>query len=165
YYMPDYSGKLDTNNDDRQDLFGPAAASAVFAKAFDVTRPAPIPSDQEFDFQTGQTWFPQYGRLVLLQDQPLYGAALRSPEVRDLRSGITWADNKKTAAVNGVFNETIVEPAGAVIRRRIAWPAVYRGVAMQHMILLTTEQTIPCWSRTWSLQPEMTRIDGSVAPE
>src|SRR5262249_62049567 len=107
YYMPDYSGKLDTNNDDRQDLFGPAAASAMFAKAFDVTRPAPIPSDQEFDFQTGQPWFPQYGRLSLLQDQPLYGAALRSPEVRELRSGITWADNTKTATAKGGLQPTL----------------------------------------------------------
>jgi hypothetical protein len=135
-----------------------------FVKTFDLTQPVPLPSETSFDFSTAQESFAQYGRLMLLQDRPSYGAAVLARQSRTIPSGIVETNDFKTAAMPAVVNDVVLGPSGEIVRR-VRSSVAYRGAPSQHGLFLVTSSTLPCFPQHQFLPPDLTRIEGALPAE
>jgi hypothetical protein len=162
-YSPPGQTQRDVNQDGVQDLFGPALLFNQFVKTFDLTQPA-LPSETSFDFSTSQESFSEYGRLMLLQDQPSYGATVLTRQVQQIPSGAVETDHFRAAVLPAVFNNVVLGPSGELVRQ-VRSSSVYRGVPLQHGLFLVNQNTLPCLPQTQLLPPDLTRIEGALPTE
>ncbi len=163
-YNPPAQTQRDVNQDGIQDLFGPDVARSEFTKTFDLAQAFPTPSESNFDFRIAELSFTQYGRFMLLQDQPFYGAALLVREEQEIPSGFVLQNDFAAFAVDSVVNDVILGPSGEPVRR-VSPSFLYRGVPTQHMILLLNNNTFPCLPQTPVLGPGLGRIEGTLPVE
>lgn len=160
-YLPPGQIQRDANRDGVQDLFGPAVAFATYVKTFDLTQALPTPSATNFDLFIEQQSFPEYARVMVVQDQPTYGGAVLTASTQDVASGLVRSDVFEVGALQGVINDMVVGPGGVVVRRVLP-STVYRGAPIYHAMLLVTPPTAECLPQTSGLIPPLTRIDGSI---
>jgi hypothetical protein len=163
-YSPPGQVQRDVNHDGIQDLFGPMLLRNQFLKGFDLTQPVPIPAETSFDFSIAQESFAQFGRLMLLQDQPAYGAAVLARQAQQIPSGAVLTNVLQAAAMQGVINDVVAGPSGERVRRILASGA-YRGVPGYHLLVFASAETIGCLPQTRALAPDLTRIDGILPAE
>ncbi len=161
-YLPPGQTQRDVNHDGVQDLFGPLLPRNLFLKTFDLLQPPPILSENSFDFRMAQESFAQYGRLMLLQDQSSYGAAMLAREIVELPSGFVHTNLFLASQLRGVFNDVVRGPTGQRVRRVLA-SGRYRGVATHHVTVIALASILPCFAQTPFLAPDLTRIEGIVA--
>jgi hypothetical protein len=163
-YSPPGQTQRDVNQDRVQDLFGPALLFNQFVKTFDLTQPVALPSETSFDFSTSQESFSEFGRLMLLQDQPSYGASVLTRQVQEIPSGAVETDRFRAAVLPAVFNNVVLGPSGELVRQ-VRSSSVYRGVPLQHGFFLVNQNTLPCFPQTQLLPPDLTRIEGTLPTE
>ena len=158
-YNPPAHVERDVNHDGVQDLFGPWVARNMFIKTFDLAQAVPTASTSSFDYRVEQELFAEYGRFMLLQDQPSYGVALAS-QLQEIPSGVTFANFSTAFRVNGVFNDLTLGSQGQIVRRVVP-SAIFRGAPAFHHVFLANQNMAACQSQTPLLTPDITRIDGS----
>ena len=161
-FHPPGQTQRDVTGDGNPDLSGPAVSHNTFTKTFDLSQSTPMPSEANFDQYLPLTSFAQYGRVMLLQDQPTYGAAVLSRDVVQTPSGAVIPNDFRVAALQGVYNDSILNPRGQ-IQRRITASIPYRGLALHHAILLVSDSTLPCVGALNLKEPDLTRIPSVVA--
>ena len=160
-YTPPVHAERDVNRDGVQDLFGPWVARNNFVKTFDLAQAVPTPGSSSFDFRMEQELFAEFGRFILLQDQPSYGVALLASQLQEVPSGLTFPNFTTAFQVGGVFNDLALGPQGQIVRRVVP-SAVFRGVPSFHHVYLANQNMAACQSQVPSLTPNITRIDGSL---
>src|SRR2546428_7209631 len=139
--------RRDLNNGSIQDLYGPWVARGEWIKAFDLNGSFPTPSEASFDFTLAELPAGQYGRFMLLQDQPSYAAALRDEQIQEVPTETLVRDVTAAFRLNGVFNDVVRTPDGRVFRR-VLLSALVRGVPMFHQLSLFNQNTAPCLPQT-----------------
>ena len=160
-YNPPAHVERDVNRDGVQDLFGPWVARNKFIKTFDLAEAAPTPGTTSFDFRVEQELYAEYGRFMLLQDQPSYGAALLASQLQEIPSGVTFGNYSAAFRVGGVFNDLTLGSQGQIVRRVVPF-GIFRGVPSFHHVYLANQNMAACQSQIPSLMPDITRIDGSL---
>jgi hypothetical protein len=160
-YLPPGQIQRDPTRDGVQDLFGPAVAFNTYVKTFDLSQTLPTPSASSFDLFIEQQSFPEFTRVMVLQDQPTYGGAVLTAATQDVASGLVHSNVFEVGALQGVINDMVVGPGGVVVRRVLP-STVYRGTSIHHAMLLVTPPTAECLPQTSGLTPPLTRIDGGV---
>jgi hypothetical protein len=160
-YLPPGQVQRDATRDGVQDLFGPAMAFNTYLKTFDLAQTLPTPSPSNLDLFIEQQSFPEYTRVMVLQDQPTYGTAVLTASTQDVASGFVRSNVFEVGALQGVINDMVVGAGGAVVRRVLP-STVYRGTPIYHAMLLVTPPTAECLPQTSGLTPPLIRIDGSV---
>ena len=163
-YNPPTQTQRDVNHDHIPDLFGAAFIPRHYLKTFDLAQATPIPSDANFDLRLVGEGPAQYGRLILLQDQSSFGAVVFAPDIVFIPTGLVQTNTFGTATLPGIYNDVVLGPNGALVRR-VSAPAMYRGLAFQNAFFLATPGTFPCIPQTQPLPPDLTRIEGAVPPE
>ena len=160
-YNPPAQAQRDVNHDGFEDLFGPAVTRGLFLKTFDLAGPTPALSESNFDLTMIEQEPAQYGRLMLLQDQPFHGVAMLAREARSIPSGSMFPSMTAAATTPGIFNEVVRGPSGELVRRVLP-SGVYRGLPFHGGFFVVTPDTIPCLDETRALMPNLTLIGGSV---
>ncbi len=163
-YHPPAHTERDVNGDQVQDLFGPWVERGQYTKTFDLSQAFPTPSEGNFDFKIPELSGGQYGRFMLLQDQPTYGVAALDSQDQEIPTGAVVRNDLFWFAINGVYNTVVQDPGGGLVRRLLL-SASYRGVPFFHDILYANANTYPCLPQTQSLDPPLTRVEGTVAAE
>lgn len=163
YALPDQRQR-DVNDDGRADLFGPDIARGELFKTFDLSGPAPTPSDANFDLSTAAKAPAEFSRVVLLQDQASYGTAILVREIESVPTGGIGRNRLEFHSVPGVVND-IVSAQNGLLVRRVAPSFLYRGVPTYSVLVMLTGDTLDCFADTFSLPPTLTRIEGVIGPE
>jgi hypothetical protein len=162
-YNPPQQRQRDVDGDGIQDLFGPALMRNSFAKVFDPAQPM-APSESDFDLHLGEAGAGQYGRVMLLQDQPSYGASVLTREAVQVPSGAIGTNDFRTVTLGAVYNEVVLRSDGALIQRvRPSGP--FRGVTVHHAILYMSLSTMACVEQMRFLTPGLTQIPGTLPLE
>jgi hypothetical protein len=161
-YNPPAHIERDVNRDGVQDLFGPWIIHEQFIKTFDLAQPAPTPGPSVFDFRLPLQPYAQYGRVMVLQDQPSYGVAVLNSQVQEIPTGVVFSNLAGAFDMDGIVNDVAVEPDGQLVRR--VYPSsAFRGRPIFHQVFLANPNMAPCLPQTPSLAPPVIRIDGVVA--
>jgi hypothetical protein len=163
-YHPPTQSERDVDHDHVQDLFGPGFIPRHFLKHFDLAQATPVPSEANFDLRLVDQGPAQYGRVILLQDQSSFGAAVFAPDIVFIPTGFVQTNTFGTATLAGIRNDVVLGPGGELVRR-VSAPAMYRGLAFQNAFFLVTPGTVPCIPQTQSLPPAVTRIEGALPAE
>ena len=163
-YNPPAHIERDVNRDGVQDLFGPWLIRNQFIKTFDLTQAVPTPAASMFDFRVDQEIFAQYGRFMLLQDQPSYGLAVLNSQVQEIPTGVLFSNISGEFDMDGVFNDVALGTEGQIVRR--VYPSgTFRGRPIFHQVSLANPNMVACLPQTPSLTPPVTRIDGVTPAE
>jgi hypothetical protein len=163
-YHPPTQSQRDVDHDHVQDLFGPGFIPRHFLKHFDLAQATPVPSEANFDLRLVDQGPAQYGRVILLQDQSSFGAAVFAPDIVFIPTGFVQTNTFGTATLSGIRNDVVLGPGGELVRR-VSAPAMYRGLAFQNAFFLVTPGTVPCIPQTQSLPPAVARIEGALPAE
>ena len=159
------SAQRDVNGDSRQDLFGPWIDRGQLLKTFDLSQFPPTPSEGQSDFLIPEQTFAQFGRSMLLQDQPFYGLALLTRQLQETSTGGVIPNHFEVFVLDGIQNQVFVGPGGE-LRRRVALSRSYRGVRFLHATFsLSSLNMIPCFPQTFTLPPDLIRIEGILPVE
>ncbi len=156
-YQPPSHTERDVDKNGSPDLLGPWVTQSSFAKTFDLSEPPALPSESNFDLAIGQAVAPEYGRVMLLQDQPWYGVSALTYYLAQTGGGPVVANTSMTGTLYAVYNNVVVTPSGE-LGRLILPSGVYRSVPIHHAFLFVSGNTLPCMSQTRSLSPGLIRI-------
>jgi hypothetical protein len=160
-FAPPAHRERDLNGDGTADLVGPSVYRQSFVKTYDPAGGVPTPSDTNYDFTTGETAAPQYGRFLLLQDRSSYGAVVRWLSVHDIFGTLDHTEFY-AASLLGNRNASELTSTGEVSRVVSPPSGVYRGLQQLHGIFYVNGTTAECATLTYGLTPSLTRIPGNV---
>jgi hypothetical protein len=153
----------DLNKDGFPDLFGPDDEFGMFTKASSLFT---FPSPTNFDHQLAQRTFAQFTRFFLLQDQPVYILSRLVQTIVERGLFLNASSFKVFAVVNqGILNRLIVRPDGTVAHE-FTDSFTYRGLptlAIRLFVPQGLSSFLPCLAASFTLDPPLTRIEGTLA--
>lgn len=154
----------DVNRDGAPDLFGPIDEFGIFTK---VSRFFTRPSVENFDFQVAARKFPQYTRFLILQDQPFYVLSRLAETLveRGLFPNQSSFNSVFAVLSEGIINRLRALPGGFIIHE-FDNSFIYRGVITLGITLFIPQSVpsfLPCLATSFTVTPNLTRIEGTLA--
>ncbi|OLC14760.1 MAG: hypothetical protein AUH29_09620 [Candidatus Rokubacteria bacterium 13_1_40CM_69_27] len=165
-FNPSSPQPRDVNGDGQQDLFGPDdELGGIFIKSASFFA-APSPSESQFDFQLPQRTSAQYIRYSVLQDQPFYTVAWRIGRAVDRGNTQTptFPNLVVGVPVDANVNRLILLPDGSVAHL-FRSSFTYRGLTTTDIVLFLAipGRFVQCLGSSFTLSPDLMRIDGTLA--